>query len=288
MSHFYLTLPSNSSAKYYDNTLTHFTTKLLSSVSLSGAWEVGLSEIIFPRSWHTLERHEAVFYVTCTTLWLNPNSQTGTIQLKGPEEKELYRIEVRIPHGYYESIHDLHREMNKSLSKILPYETLPQKAKDENLMPRLKFNETSRKMNFVMFKGQSLSFSAGLASLLGVGSKQNPSKANYEDSFGWTSTGVCDITRGLNYLMIYCDLLEHVPVGDTKAPLLRIVDATGSNCSIIHRTFEEVRYVPLQKRNFDSIEIDIRDDYGNPISFENGKLLVALHFRQTKNPYYLG
>ena len=291
MSHFYLTLPSNSSSTYYDNTLTNFTTKLHSSASLSGAWEVGLSEIIFPHTWLTLDKNDAVFYVMCTSLALNPNSDTGTIRLKfPPEDKELYKIEVRIPHGYYESVHDMIREMNKSLSKILPYSTLTQtpNAKDENLMPRVKYQDTSRKVSFVMYRGQSLSFSAAMATILGVSAKQNPSKVKDEDSFGWSANGVCDITRGINYLMVYCDLLEHVPVGDTKAPLLRIVDATGANGEIIHRSFDEPRYIPLQKKHFDSVEIDIRDDLGKPVAFENGKLVVTLHFRQTKSPYFLG
>ena len=37
MTHFYLTLPSNSSQQYYpDNTMTDFTTKLASPVELTG------------------------------------------------------------------------------------------------------------------------------------------------------------------------------------------------------------------------------------------------------------
>ena len=56
MSHFYLTLPSNSSEKYYpNNTLTHFITKLHNDVSLEGEWEVGLVDIMYPRNWYNVE-----------------------------------------------------------------------------------------------------------------------------------------------------------------------------------------------------------------------------------------
>ena len=85
-------------------------------------------------------------------------------------------------------------------------------------------------------------------------------------------------------MMLYCDLLEHIPVGDTKDPVLRIVDANGE---IVHRLYDEPRYIPLQKKNFDSIELDLRDDLGNPIAFKNGKLVVTLHFRQAKSAYFL-
>ena len=154
-------------------------------------------------------------------------------------------------------------------------------------MPKLKYNEMSKRVHFVMFRGQSLTFSPALATILGLDAKQNPSKSKDEDSFGWAATSVSDITRGINYMMLYCDLLEHVPVGDTKAPLLRIVNANGTNGEIVHHLYDEPRYIPLQKKNFDSIELDLRDDLGKPIAFENGKLVVTLHFRQAKSAYFL-
>ena len=55
MSHFYLTLPSNSSSKYFpNNTLTHFVTKLHNDVSLSGEWEVALVDIMYPQNWYNV------------------------------------------------------------------------------------------------------------------------------------------------------------------------------------------------------------------------------------------
>ena len=33
-----------------------------------------------------------------------------------------------------------------------------------------------------------------------------------------------NLNEDIHSVYVYCDLLEHVPVGDTKAPLLRIVD----------------------------------------------------------------
>jgi len=81
--------------------------------------------------------------------------------------------------------------------------------------------------------------------------------------------------------------LEHIPVGDTKAPLLRIVHTASKSGDIVHMIYEKPLYVPLQQKNFDSIEIDIRSDTGNPIPFEYGKVIVTLHFRLSKSPYLL-
>jgi len=49
MSRYYLTLPSNSSMKYYpENTVAQFTTKLSNVIELEGDWEVGLAKISVP------------------------------------------------------------------------------------------------------------------------------------------------------------------------------------------------------------------------------------------------
>ena len=36
-----------------------------------------------------------------------------------------------------------------------------------------------------------------------------------------------DPNKGINSLHVYCDAAEAIPVGDIKAPLLRVVDAAG-------------------------------------------------------------
>ena len=40
--------------------------------------------------------------------------------------------------------------------------------------------------------------------------------------------GAMDPNRGFNSLYVYCDAAEAIPVGDIKAPLLRVVDAAGN------------------------------------------------------------
>jgi len=84
-------------------------------------------------------------------------------------------------------------------------------------------------------------------------------------------------------MYVYFDVL----VGDTKAPLLRIVQVSGKSGDRVQAIYDKPIYVELQKKNFDSIEIDIRSDVGKPISFEYGKVIVTLHFRLSKVPYLL-
>ena len=100
-------------------------------------------------------------------------------------------------------------------------------------------------------------------------------------------TRTTDINGGIRALYIYCDVLENVTVGDTLAPLLRIVDATaGRRGENVHQSFDPPRYMPVRKKRFDTIEMLIKDEYGEDIAFEGGKSVVTLHFRRASNPYF--
>ena len=53
----------------------------------------------------------------------------------------------------------------------------------------------------------------------------------------------------------------------------------------VHKVFNPVHYVPLQK-NFDTIEINIMTDTGQPVPFLFGKSFVVLEFRRAVHPYF--
>jgi hypothetical protein len=76
-------------------------------------------------------------------------------------------------------------------------------------------------------------------------------------------------------------------VGDSQVPLLRIVDASGAPGAVLCKSFDQLRYTPVQQRHFDSITLDIRDAFGEPILFETGTLVVTLHFRKAEVEYFL-
>jgi hypothetical protein len=126
--------------------------------------------------------------------------------------------------------------------------------------------------------------------MLGVATRQNPIINDDEDDdyiFEFMGSNACDVNRGFSSLYVYCNVLEQVPVGDTKAPLLRIVNVSGKGGDSVRVAYEKPVYIPLQQKTFDSIEVDIRSDIGSPIPFEYGKAIVTLHFRYCKIPYLL-
>ena len=44
--------------------------------------------------------------------------------------------------------------------------------------------------------------------------------------------------------------------------------------------YNQPLYVPVNTSTFDTIEINIKDDTGQNVSFKAGKVICKLHFRQ--------
>ena len=283
MTHFHLTLPSNSSEKYYpNNTLTHFITKLHNDVSLSGEWEAALVDIMYPRNWYNVD--DQYMRISC-------NNCMKILPPLNPAEKiqPSYDIHVGIPSGYYYSVPDLVEAIKSSITKAFRRPVTAwsgptvERFVDESLWPRIKYNAHNQKVVLTVQPQMTIKFSDQLARILAI----EPYKfAEVEMTVKSSST--CDIEGGLHAMYVYCDVLECVPVGDTTAPLLRIVEVSGNKGEMVHIQYDQPRYVPVQKKDFDSIEIDIRDDHGENISFDSGKLIVTLHFRKAKEAYFLG
>jgi len=90
----------------------------------------------------------------------------------------------------------------------------------------------------------------------------------------------------LDLFYVYCDLAKYVLVGDTKAPLLRVVDRPSDIKSIEHYIMNPVQYVPLQKKCFDTVTVSIMLDSGTPVPFLVGKTVVFLEFRRAMHSYF--
>lgn len=273
MAHFYLTLPSNSSMLFYpSNTVTHFTTRLENPISLTGDWEVGLVELQYPHSWSNLERNEGRISYTHVKF-----SETEEI-LPG----SLHRT-TRLPTGYYETPQQLIDSINKFISLVVEEMELTS-------FPKFKYDPITKRLMGDINKGANIQFSPAICSMLGVDARQNPI-LNYDEDddyiVDFVGDNACDVNRGFCSLYVYCNVLEQVPVGDTKAPLLRIVNVSGKSGDSVRTTYAKPVYIPLQQKTFDSIQVDIRSDIGRPIPFEYGKAIVTLHFRHRKIPYLL-
>ena len=126
-----------------------------------------------------------------------------------------------------------------------------------------------------------VAYSPDLARLLGYSHNMR-----YTQRYLRLSKNPPDLRERVHSVYVYCDVLEHVPVGDTKAPLLRIVDTDDKSIGNIHRVFNPLLYVPLQKKTFNTIDIDMRTEFGTTVPFLSGKSFVVLEFRRVIRPYF--
>jgi hypothetical protein len=243
---FYLTLPSNSSMSYFPkNTLANYTVKLPQAIELSGDWEVGLVEIIYPHSWHNVppdDVHIEVFDVG------DPR--------KGKS--------VEIDYGHYGSPKQLTTAINEAFKKS---------AKSI----QLHFNEVTHRMTFEFEGDHLVSLSGGLASMLGFDSTRIY-RSHFERSIE-APRGV-EMERGFDNLYVYCDIVEQRIVGDVFTPLLRIVPNTGRDGEVIRRVYDTPHFIPVSRKRFQTVEIDIKDDAGMSVQFERGKVLVTIQLRE--------
>jgi len=126
----------------------------------------------------------------------------------------------------------------------------------------------------------SVVFSADLARLLGLQADETWEQRGR--NIGTRS----EFTSNIRSVYVFCDLLEHVPVGDTKTPLLRTVNKPNEFTENVHRVFNPTLYVPLQKKCFNTVEIDMMIHTGVPVPFLSGKSFVVLEFRRVTHPFF--
>lgn len=91
-----------------------------------------------------------------------------------------------------------------------------------------------------------------------------------------------DMRAGVVSLYVYSDLVEHTIVGNTVAPLLRAVAIQSNFGDIVDKIFQMPHYVPVLKKDFDTIEIEIKTDQNRVVDIQFGKTIVKLHFRRRK------
>ena len=81
-------------------------------------------------------------------------------------------------------------------------------------------------------------------------------------------------------MYIYSNLIESLVVGDVQANLLRTIVPRGQPGDMIAEEIKIPTYHRLRTSIFSALEINIRGDTGQLISFASGVVRVTLHFRR--------
>lgn len=107
----------------------------------------------------------------------------------------------------------------------------------------------------------------------------------------WKAEHLPQLRRGFNRLYIYASCCAPIRVGDVLVPLLRSVfvdnddddhDNDRSNFGKIKNfIIKHPMYLPISSTTINTIEINIRDDSGRVIPFDEGSVTsLTLHFKQ--------
>ena len=89
------------------------------------------------------------------------------------------------------------------------------------------------------------------------------------------------LSRGINSIYVYTDIVESSLVGDVRAPLLLVCPfKTDKANPTIYQEFLNPTYVPIHRNTIQKLEITLRDGTGEEIPFLYGKTVLSLHFRK--------
>ena len=260
---FYLTLPSNSSLKFFpDNHPSHFFTKLPQPQELDGEYEVGLAELQFTNSYQNVKKGEVYFDYESHEPALDPNIR----HLR-------HCIRANVSDGLYESSKYFISALNKLVDSFLDVFG----STKENPAVKFYFNPATRRASISKFQeNTTLRLSPKLVEILAMPDWEMHGTGKF------AGAAVMDVDQSLKSLFIYTDLVQPRPVGDSVVPLLRTLPPVNKEKDTMHYLFEKPHYIPLARFQFDSVEILLTNDRGVPLPFDGGHSIVTLHFRRRR------
>ena len=228
----FLTLPSNSSMDIYpENKLSDYTVHLPKEINLSGLWELGLSEILYPNTWYNIDTNQCyIFY------------QGGALEF----------VAV-LPAGYYQHpqyilrqiLQEMRREFQNRNKALVSEGVLTQPI---DFLFNLIYNPQTQltTMSIQHKKGAPttdrngtaqpdvvVTLSNELASILGF------RKVWYREIGEYTLENVANVDT-MNAIYVYCDAIEHRTVGHTLAPLLAVLPVTGKPGAYVSKRYDKI------------------------------------------------
>jgi len=240
---------------YPNNTTAQYVTKLPRSIELSGDWSVSLKEISTPLAFDNIV------------------SDYYKFTLKSNETNELeHDVELAMQEGNYVTKESVIDELNRLL---VPY----------NVGIRfglIQIDDNTVRVRLMVAKSYVIRMNRALSYMLGMGSEGVQDLAD----IAYTASGEMYVPSQaqITTLYVYCNILEHVIVGDVTAPLLRIVEGLiNQKKTRMHEILNTPLFVPVQKKSFDTIEIWIMTDTGHPVPFStaSGKSHIVLEFKKS-------
>lgn len=262
---FFLILPSDSSMNLYpDNKISSYKVNLPNPVNLDPArWQVALQEIQFPNYWYNIREGRNVIVMHYK-------------KFSHPSVYVRYQKDIQISPGYYKDIN----EVISALKKTEEYD----EDKDINSIQYI-VDHTSKRVYIGLKEHCEIDFNnSDIAKCLGF--KPTRRIINEPGKVRISSDSMFNVDRMYDSIYVYTDIIENQVVGNYKVPLLRVVPVKSKFGETDWVHYDKPHFLKLSREGIDNIEVNIRDDTGELISFETGKVVITLVFERIQARFY--
>ena len=248
---FYMTLPSNASMELFvKNTLSEYKVQLPRTLHLNHSYETALVEITYPNTYDLLAHTDVDIVITTTDDGVTMHSKVEGLTVSSNVRKMMHKVNT--------TISGMLKKLNIDKEKV-----------------KLQLLSDQEKVKLHVTKHVCVLFTRKLAAILGF-----PSDVWFMETT--LAKNHYDLRGGFHSLYVYCSAVESQIVGDVYAPLLRTVGLSGLKGETIVRNFIDPHYMPVNCDELRCLEMNIKDDTGENVSFRSGKVICKLHFRKQR------
>ena len=249
---------------FKDNTLANFKNLLSEEINLQGEWRVAVTEITFPAQINNVTDNNIVYY--------KKDRVIASMKVEKDKISRPYFGETaKITTGEYTSIDQILDEIRRKTElEKLDYVIDP----------------ITKHLSFWLHYWEGITFSSPqIPSLLGfkgvrdgsgyhIGYKQGSTKHSTFSTQDLIADYPVDVCAGTQLMFIYLEIHYQI-VGDTKAPLLRVIEPNH------RKVFSNLDFKKLLVNNNSNISVNLRTETGGLDPFAGGgKVVLTLKFQK--------
>lgn len=253
----------NGAAYFLDNTPSRFVTKLPRELRLRGEWGVSLAEIGYPMSFIQVPIGENF------VVFRRREASTDDNKIRREESQTCL-----LTSGNYSSLDSFLDALN-NLPCFIHHLSFTQDSVGRIMVTRVCDEDVYHAFSLAPAIANILGFNRAICD---GGVAVVPFQQLYVGQRPVSLSRVIPDT-----MSIYANICEPYITGDGQTPLLRTISVENDTHDYARTkilSFTSPRYIPLLMNNFDTIEIDIRDENRKPIAFGSGTLTVTLQFKR--------
>ena len=295
---FYMHLPSNSSENYFPhNTISRYTTKLPQTIEFDGQWEVGLAEIMIPLYFDNVVQFEASDKVFSFPAMQYPDVFSFlSILFRQVVDKTDSTVATACIEEFINEAKNVLPTDDKTI--VAGFSTQNKVAANPLLtqqyvqFPPVLYGSPRQLIGALYGGAQNHATAVSIRDyILNVCEGYKTAVSTHDaDALNALSVYTVDkskalTTQHLQLIYVYCDIIAYQYTGDLMARLLRVIHHNADkskNNGVAHYLFQPVYYIPVAVNSFETIEISLQTEHGQPLPFRTGPTPahVVLHFRR--------